>query len=110
MSSAGPYPSEGALLYVLRMSAPEQCWIIRLERSGSEAYGKWWYGGVAAPSFRRLASTPHGAFLFDSRTAAECLAQTFREQGDQEVEVLEAPVRELPISSWNHAATSQPTR
>jgi hypothetical protein len=105
-----PVAGLGALLYVQRMDAPQPAWIIRLERSGSESYGKWWYGGLAAPSSRRLASTPQGAYHFTSRTTAESLAETFREQGDQKVEVLEVPGRELPISSLNRGARSQPAR
>jgi hypothetical protein len=64
-------------------------WIIELSRSGSESYGRWWYGGGESPSPRRLASTRQRAFRFHTRATAEWLAQTFRDAGDADVEVLE---------------------
>jgi hypothetical protein len=63
----------------------EPGWIISLTKWGAEC---WWHAGDIAGS-RRLTSTPQRAFRFDTKTAAESVAQTFRDAGDRDVEVLE---------------------
>ncbi len=67
--------------------AGEPGWVISLTKWGAESSGKWWYAGDAAGS-RRLASTSQRAFRFGTQTAAESVAQSFRDNGDHEVEVL----------------------
>jgi hypothetical protein len=67
----------------------EPHWIISLTKWDAESSGKWWYAGDTDGS-RGLASIPQNAYRFDTRVAAESMAQTFRDTGDRDVEVLES--------------------